>query len=227
MTAVMGSFGSDASEVGRARHFLLGQFGEQDDETKTALALMLSELATNAVLHGQSGFDVAIHVSPNGRWVRIEVTDGGGGLPVTREVRPEDPSGRGLGIVKNLADDWGVFIHPDKSTKTVWYSMRLGGPHGSLSVDPDPIDRQSPFGASVSTLERRDGASKSDSKWPEHDVRLFLDRDQRDCARRRFEGNHPLRQCHGRGTVGMAPSRTGRSARSRSIAEFGERIIQR
>ena len=175
MTAVMGSFGPDVSEVGRARQFVLAQFGEQDDETKTALALMLSELATNAVLHGQSGFDVAIHVSPNGRWVRIEVTDDGGGHPVVQEARPEDLSGRGLGIVKHLADDWGVFIDSDRSAKTVWYSMRLGGPHASLAVQPDLVDQPSPFAAEMGSLERSDSVANSDCKWPEHDVRQFLD----------------------------------------------------
>jgi PAS domain S-box-containing protein len=136
---------------------------------------MLSELATNAVIHGESGFEVAIHVSPNGHWVRVEVTDRGSGRPVVRAVCPEDLSGRGLGIVKNLADDWGVFIDPEKSAKTVWYSMRLVGPHLSAPIQPALEDQPSPFSPAIATLESSDGAIFPEHKWPEHDVRQFLD----------------------------------------------------
>lgn len=67
--------------------------------------LIVSELATNAVIHGGSPFraslDRAAHV------VRIAVEDVGPGLPRSRRMLDDAPDGRGVAIVEDLAHRWG------------------------------------------------------------------------------------------------------------------------
>ncbi|MFC8230808.1 ATP-binding protein [Streptomyces sp. NPDC057287] len=71
--------------------------------------LCVSELATNALLHGVPpgrGFLVRLRLVEGGRELLVEVHDSGGGVPVVRE--PCGESGRGLLLVDALADRWGV-----------------------------------------------------------------------------------------------------------------------
>ncbi|MFD9127107.1 ATP-binding protein [Kitasatospora sp. NPDC059571] len=68
--------------------------------------LALSELVTNAVRHGGPPIGLRLAVSPE--WISIEVRDGGRGRPVVREPDPDAVSGRGLAIVRAVADEWGV-----------------------------------------------------------------------------------------------------------------------
>jgi serine/threonine-protein kinase RsbW len=78
-----------------------------------------SELATNAVLHSHSGlaggtFTVRGKISPD-NYFWLEVEDQGG--PWTPAVAAAEP-GHGLGIIRTLADDWG--IEGDHDGRTVW-----------------------------------------------------------------------------------------------------------
>ncbi|GGT40091.1 ATP-binding protein [Streptomyces atratus] len=75
--------------------------------------LCVSELVTNAVLHGVPpgrGFRLHLYMEPADGTLRVEVHDSGDG-----EVRPADSwadsgeeGGRGLLLVAALADKWGV-----------------------------------------------------------------------------------------------------------------------
>ena len=89
-------FPATATSVGQARRFLLGQLppaatGEDAD----ALVLMLSELATNAVQHAATEFEVAVDVVPDCGRVRVEVSDGAVGFPTLPQQAPDAPHGRG------------------------------------------------------------------------------------------------------------------------------------
>ncbi len=80
--------------------------------------LCVSELATNAVLHGVPpgrGYRVRLWLGEQGQ-LRVEVHDSGDGEPGERE--PDGESGRGLLIVKALADLWGV--GEGEPGKVVW-----------------------------------------------------------------------------------------------------------
>ncbi|MEE1751839.1 ATP-binding protein [Streptomyces sp. SP18CS02] len=88
-------------------------------------ALVVAELAANAVSHGQvPGRDFRLAVSVSGETLRIEVTDTQGDLlPVVR--RPSDAeSGRGLLLVEALADRWGTTVGP-VPCKTVWAELTV------------------------------------------------------------------------------------------------------
>ena len=84
-------------------------------------ALMVSELVTNAVVHGVGAISLRIDLEADA--VRIEVADEGN---VALAPSPEAGAhgGWGLRIVEQLADDWGVL---EGSTK-VWFRLRKPHP---------------------------------------------------------------------------------------------------
>jgi anti-sigma regulatory factor (Ser/Thr protein kinase) len=98
----------------------LAQAGFPEPVRNDAL-LVLSELVGNAVLHGRPLPDGAIRVAwqPHSHSVEIAITDGGGATrPAPRPAGPMATSGRGLGIISELADRWGVTQQDGCST--VW-----------------------------------------------------------------------------------------------------------
>lgn len=94
------------------------------------VALVTSELVTNAVLHAQSAIVLALRPIEGG--VRIEVTDSCPSvLPHTPPQHADLPrvmtlgqSGRGLQVVCELAARWG--IDTTQRTKTVWAELSEG-----------------------------------------------------------------------------------------------------
>ncbi|MDX2395203.1 MULTISPECIES: ATP-binding protein [unclassified Streptomyces] len=68
--------------------------------------LVVSELVTNAVLHGE-GKTVRVEMRTS-EYVCLEVLQGGSGKPRLRHAPPSAEHGRGLFLVDALTDDWGV-----------------------------------------------------------------------------------------------------------------------
>ena len=94
-----------------------GHKGSLDD-----VALVVSELAANAVLHAHSDFTVA--VSSRGDRVRIAVSDSSSAGPVLqRSVAMTAASGRGVALVAALAQDWGCDPNGEDG-KIVWAEFR-------------------------------------------------------------------------------------------------------
>ncbi|MGN5635592.1 ATP-binding protein [Streptomyces sp. AC154] len=89
------------------------------------VALLVSELATNALLHGSvRGRLFRVHLILSATTLRIEVSDPRGErLPAVREAGDDDCYGRGLLIVDRLADRWGV--EPRTVGKTVFAEVNL------------------------------------------------------------------------------------------------------
>jgi anti-sigma regulatory factor (Ser/Thr protein kinase) len=67
--------------------------------------LVVSELVTNAVVHGR-GDPVVVMEFTDDR-IRLEVHDEDSSPPVRREPGPGDPGGFGLNIVDQLSEEWG------------------------------------------------------------------------------------------------------------------------
>lgn len=82
-----------------------------------ATALIVSELATNAVRHAGSSFTVTVKLGgPAG--VRVAVRDGSAAAPNRRVAHELAESGRGLQLVSELATAWGTDV--DRAGKVVW-----------------------------------------------------------------------------------------------------------
>jgi anti-sigma regulatory factor (Ser/Thr protein kinase) len=74
------------------------------------VVLCVSELATNALLHGVSpgrGFGLRLALHPDGV-LRTEVHDSGPGVLRYGDMSTDSEHGRGLLLVTLLADKWGV-----------------------------------------------------------------------------------------------------------------------
>jgi anti-sigma regulatory factor (Ser/Thr protein kinase) len=88
--------------------------------------LLLTELTANVVRHAGTPFDVTL--TWDGHRVRCEVADGDPTAPRLRSPAPDDPGGRGLHLVDELADRWGV--REAGSGKTVWFELAVPPPTG-------------------------------------------------------------------------------------------------
>ncbi|NUK90232.1 ATP-binding protein [Streptomyces lunaelactis] len=88
-------------------------------------ALVASELATNALLHGcLRGRLFQVRIVLRTDVLRIEVSDAREErLPVVRVAGDGECFGRGLLIVRELADRWGV--EPRTVGKTVFAELRI------------------------------------------------------------------------------------------------------
>ena len=83
-------------------------------------------------------------------WLRIAVTDVGGGEPELQSPSSSDPHGRGLQIVKELSDEWGMIDNEDDSGKTVWFAVRL-----DTTDRPEAAEASTGQGAGAGTGRRR------------------------------------------------------------------------
>jgi anti-sigma regulatory factor (Ser/Thr protein kinase) len=84
--------------------------------------LLVSELVGNAVRHtGARTF--GLRLLRRRGWIRVEVRDPSRGLPCLLPVGPLDTSGRGLMLVDQLSQRWGVDLLP--CGKTTWFEMRV------------------------------------------------------------------------------------------------------
>lgn len=94
------------------------ELGERFDD----VVLLVSELVTNAVRHGQ-GPMVRRGARGRGRSCHVEVVDGGTGFrPPDGPSDPTAPDGRGLQMVGRLSDDWGVY---EGNSTHVWFVLDL------------------------------------------------------------------------------------------------------
>jgi serine/threonine-protein kinase RsbW len=89
--------------------------------------LLISELATNSVLHSGAipGDDLLLRVQPSKTTVRLEVEDSGRGDVVV--ARPPDLNGGGgfgLNLVHTLSERWGVEYAVAGGTR-VWARLSL------------------------------------------------------------------------------------------------------
>lgn len=111
----------------RARHAAAEALEGWDREPRERALLVISELVTNAVLHGsRTPHDrVGLRVARRGTTTRIEVSDPGTGT--SSEIRPgklgveDSMSGWGLPIVAELTHRWGVAREADRTI--VWCEL--------------------------------------------------------------------------------------------------------
>ncbi|MEU4048692.1 ATP-binding protein [Streptomyces olivaceus] len=88
-------------------------------------ALLVSELATNALRHAAGPIGVRLVRGPDGAAgvLLVEVSDPLPDLPRERVARPDDEDGRGLQLVASTARRWGT--RSGGTGKTVWFELTV------------------------------------------------------------------------------------------------------
>ncbi|MGZ8804906.1 MAG: ATP-binding protein [Microbacterium sp.] len=106
--------------VGAARRFTRAALSRHAiaPETVDIAILLVSELATNAIVHASSKVRLRIRVGDD---VRVEVSDVSADAPTITSGESERESGRGLELVSNLADGWDWI--PRAGGKVVWFAL--------------------------------------------------------------------------------------------------------
>ena len=113
----------DIGAVGVVRHRaadVLAGWGVGPDVREEAL-LLLSELTTNALLHGRP--PVEVRLSRDRRHLTLEVHDSAPTLPRRAHPGEDDEHGRGLLLVSLIAQRWGT--RPTPAGKAVWCVLDL------------------------------------------------------------------------------------------------------
>ena len=114
-------------QVAEARHFVAALLRERGCVEEGAL--VVGELAANAVRHslsGKAGGWFLVIVGFGTDFVRIEVIDqGGDSAPAMRDATDLEEGGRGLMLVATCAKDWGAKTLPQGSS--VWADLVLEG----------------------------------------------------------------------------------------------------
>jgi hypothetical protein len=117
-------FAAGADSPLAARRFVSSVLARRPYEGRVNVGdakLVVSELATNAVVHAGTPFTVS--VSYDGSTARISVRDWSATQPVVRSGALNALSGRGLHLVATIGADWGV--DEDRDGKTVWVELPL------------------------------------------------------------------------------------------------------
>lgn len=109
--------------VPAARRFVADVLADVPPETVGTVALAVSELVTNVLVHTDSAFELTVDRPAGGERIRVEVADGGAGRPTVQSPGPLDLHGRGLRIIEAFASRWGTEEHPDTRRKTVWFEL--------------------------------------------------------------------------------------------------------
>jgi anti-sigma regulatory factor (Ser/Thr protein kinase) len=120
-TELVAEFPAAREAPGRARRMAvasLRQWGH-DGPLVEDVALVLSELATNAVVHAGSPFSVTVRVKDS--TLRVAVADASPQTVAMREQGLSVQRGHGLGLVDVLATRWGVEDTSDG--KVVWVEL--------------------------------------------------------------------------------------------------------
>ncbi|RPK61831.1 Histidine kinase-, DNA gyrase B-, and HSP90-like ATPase [Streptomyces sp. ADI96-02] len=98
-------------------------WGFLDEETTEVIRLIISELVTNAVVHGEGPVTITVLGSPGG--LLIDVRDGNRDAPRTGSFGTKNERGRGLALVDALAVRSGW--EPLGRGKRVWAEVALPG----------------------------------------------------------------------------------------------------
>jgi len=112
----------DVTSPSRARDFVRTQLNTHGPASLVDdVELVVSELATNAVVH--AGTPLLVILEGDGLTVLLTVRDNSTGFaPRTRLTSTADTEGRGLLITDMVSDDWGVDVASTKA-KSIWASF--------------------------------------------------------------------------------------------------------
>ena len=155
-------FAGSLDSIGSARRFVVaaleaGGHGAVADDA----ALVVTELAANAVLHARSAFTVTVRAGADR--IRIGVRDCAALLESALPAKPL----HGLGAVAAMAVRWGVV--PAAPGKDVWAELGRLGPWHGHGRPPPPVDRAEAGLVDPSFVDRLDGYAAPDASGGERE----------------------------------------------------------
>src|SRR4051794_38145869 len=115
---------AEVEAVPQARRFAARALADEPVDVVDAAELIITELMTNAALHGRG--PVTVRVRAAGTRVRVEVQDTGHGVPMIPAQSTDAMTGRGLRLVAALSAAWGV-EPTGQGGKTVWAELLPDG----------------------------------------------------------------------------------------------------
>lgn len=111
--------GAEPESVPAARRFATTALAGHQHDLVADAELVVTELVTNAALHGAPPIRLRVRSNPDG--VRIEVHDAGHRMPVPARRNTAAMTGRGLSLVGAITGRWGV--EPENGGKVVWAEL--------------------------------------------------------------------------------------------------------
>jgi len=118
-------FRGRADQVAAARSFVAAALSAGYGAARDIIRLLVSEAATNALLHsgsGRTGGTFTVEYTLTEARLRVEVHDDGApGGPRRRIHHLESVTGRGLELFAALSSRWGVDGGP--KGRTVWFEL--------------------------------------------------------------------------------------------------------
>ena len=101
------------------RRFVRSLLADAELSIADDVALLVSELVSNAVIHASSRPRLEVRIGPS--HVRVEVRDDSPDAALPRTPDLERPGGRGLLLIETMASRWGT--EPDGDGKRVWFEI--------------------------------------------------------------------------------------------------------
>lgn len=83
------------------------------------ISLLVSEVVTNSILHART--EVNLSIACDGTHIRVEVADSSPLAPVIRNYSDLAGTGRGMVLVEELSDAWG--LQTVDGGKVVWFEV--------------------------------------------------------------------------------------------------------
>ena len=111
----------EPSSATRARQLAREHVAECPAAVIDTVALLVTELVTNAVVHGRGPISVRTVLDPVS--LRVEVQDTASDLPHRIDADQARDGGRGLAIVDAFSREWGCTVVRGASGKSVWFTM--------------------------------------------------------------------------------------------------------
>ncbi|GHE89804.1 hypothetical protein GCM10014715_52920 [Streptomyces spiralis] len=109
--------------VSAARRFVRDVLEQSPPDVVDTAQLLVSELVTNAVVHANTEVEVRAWATDGRAHVQVSDHKPSRGL-VSQQFSSYASTGRGLGMVEQLASNHGVYVGEDR--KTVWFELWSG-----------------------------------------------------------------------------------------------------
>lgn len=130
--------GHESGAVPTGRHFTTAALADSyAADVVEAAEIVVTELLTNALLHGAPPVHLVVRTDDEGTRARIEVHDGSRSLPVRPRPSSDAMTGRGLALVDALSEGWGVTPAANAVGKAVWAEVTV---ESAQVAEPGDLD---------------------------------------------------------------------------------------